>query len=251
MSNGGSLSGGLYIKKRTMKKILILLALSIGLSGLFTLLAGRQEKAARHVVLLGASIGRAWSISEIPERIETGNYVFEYVSGGGFDKTNALIRILSRKENKPDVIFIKECAAYFPGDLARYRNLMEQWVELCRQEGVVPVPATVVPVTRLHAFKKILIDIIKGRNPLKDGNPFAHNRNRVILRFNDWIREFAEQKGLAVLDLEKAVRYSESNRFLKENLSRLDGLHLNSKAYRKLDRMVIPVLENIDPENHR
>jgi hypothetical protein len=234
-----------------VKKRWVLLIFWLVFAGLFAFSAGEQEKAKQRVVLLGASIGRAWSISGLPERIGAANYSFEYVPGGGFDKTNALIRILSRQEDRPGVIFIKECAAYFPGDLARYKSLMEKWVELCRQEDVVPVPATVVPVTRLHAFKKILIDIIKGRNPLQDGNPFAHNRNRAICQFNDWIRKFSEQEGLAVLDLEAAVRYSESNRFLKENYARLDGLHLNSEAYRSLDRIVIPVLEKIDPESRR
>lgn len=207
---------------------------------------GKREK---YIVLLGASIGRGWDISSLPERINNSNYVIEYIHGGSFDKSDRLREIISRLENKPDAIFIKECAAYFAGDLKLYKSLMKQWIKECYEAEVIPIPTTVVPVTRLHSFKKFLIDIVKGRNPFKHGNPFNNRRNNTLLEFNDWIRMYCKKKGLSVLDLEAAVRYSEKNRYLREDFARVDGLHINKKAYKMLDQIVIPTLETVNWEN--
>ena len=114
---------------------------------------------------------------------------------------------------------------------------------------VIPVPTTVVPVTRLHPFKQILIDIVKGRKFFMFENPFKNRRNKSILKFNDWIRMYCKKCGLSVLDLEGAVRYSEKNRYLREDLARLDGLYLNRKVYKILDQIVIPTLETVNWES--
>lgn len=204
-----------------------------------------QGEKQRHIVLLGASIGRIWNISMLSNRINCFNYAFEYVGGGGFDKSRRLNGIISRQENKPDAILLKECAAYFPGDLNRYKKLMMKWIHQCQVAGIVPIPTTVVPVTRLHSLKKFFIDVVKGRNPLNYGNPFLNRRNLSIIEYNDWIRMYCQRNGLNFLDLEKALRYSEKNRYLREDFAKLDGLHLNRKAYRILDKIVIPTLEGV------
>jgi hypothetical protein len=216
--------------------LLLLCGFSTDSKGGFAMDRGR-------VALIGASVGREWNIPSLPDRVSNKDYDFEYVGASGFDKSDALRELLSREENKPDAVILKECAAYFPGDFAQYQDLMKNWIASCRKEGVIPVPATVVPVTRLHSFKMILIDIIKGRNPFKRGNPLAHKRNASICAYNDWIKKFAAKEGLAVLDMEAAVRYSEENRFLREDFAKIDGLHINSMAYESLDRIVIPALK--------
>jgi len=216
--------------------------------------SGSFPKALKHqeisnmnptnVVLIGASIGKNWNFQGLPQRVDRSDFLMEYIHGGSyFDKSEKLHEVLWREDKRPDIIVLKECAAYFPGDLEAYGRMLEGWVEECKNLGIVPIPATVVPVTRLHPLKKFLIDILKGRNPFKMGNPFKHLRNRSILEYNDALRRFARRKGLTILDLEAEVRYSETNRFLREDLATLDGLHINGKAYRMLDNIVIPVLE--------
>ena len=109
-----------------------------------------MNKDTKHIVLLGASVGKHWEISKLPERTGHAEYVFEYIHGGGFDKSQSLYEILARKENRPDGIFLKECAAYFPGDFKHQKELMIKWIKACLEQGVIPIPTTVVPVTRLH-----------------------------------------------------------------------------------------------------
>jgi lysophospholipase L1-like esterase len=107
---------------------------------------------------------------------------------------------------------------------------------------VIPIPATVIPVTRFHAYKKWAIDILKLRNPFKQGLPFQHKRQKQILEYNDWLRLYCQGNGFIVLDLEKAVRKNEKKRYLRSGLARLDGLHLNKKGYQALDQLVGPAL---------
>ena len=205
-------------------------------------------KGKKHIVLLGASIGKAWEFSALPERINIDEYTFEFKLKGGFDKSDKLLEILSRDENKPNAVFLKECAAYFPEELQLYKELMKRWIGECLQHKVIPIPATVVPITRLHPLKKALIDLLKWRNPFKRDNPFNSKKNEAILEYNDWIKEFCTKNGLAVLDLEAEVRYSSTNRYLREDLARIDGLHLNNNAYIIFDKLVIPVLSSVDWE---
>ncbi len=204
------------------------------------------ESKPKRIVLIGASIGKGWNIPALPERIVSHDYVFEYVYSGGFDKSRKLEKVLSRAQDRPDAIFLKECAAYFPGDFPSYQRLMKKWIADCLDAGVIPIPATVVPVTRLHSFKKFGIDILKLRNPFRMGIPFRQRRQRAIQEYNDWLRAYCRENGLAVLDLEKALSKGGKNRYLRSRFAKIDGLHLNKKGYQVLDAQVPPVLGKVD-----
>lgn len=199
----------------------------------------------KHIVLLGASVGHDWKIESLPERMKQNQairgYRFEYVGEYAFDKTDALNRILQRTKNKPDAIFIKECAAYFPGDLREYQRLMKGWVQQCRKAGVIPIPTTVVPVvsSKNKAMKDQLKDFIKTLL----GRPTTATQLEGIFRYNDWTKEYAAQEGLVVLDLEAPLRTSQADRSLRVDLHSGDGLHLNAKAYQILDEVVVPTLD--------
>jgi len=236
---------------------------SISFDGKFSYEPRReQDKGKKHILLLGASIGKSWNIPTLPQRMDNYKFIFEYVHGGAFNKTESLKKIIERRKNRPDVIIIKECAAYFPGDINEYKKLVKSWVEDCLAVNIIPVLTTVIPVTRLNSFKQVFIDIIKSRNPLRFGNPFKFSRNKVILLYNDWVKVFSNENSIACLDLESAVRYSKKNRFLREcldlesavryskknrflreDLAKIDGLHLNRKAYNILDKVLIEIVE--------
>ena len=201
----------------------------------------------RHVLLLGASVGQDWKIESLPERLKPAaaakDYRFEYVGEYAFDKTEALMKILQRKENKPDAILIKECAAYFPGDLRQYQELMKGWVKECKEAGVIPVPTTVVPVvsSKNKTIKERAKDFIKTIL----GRRTTTSQLEGIFQYNDWVREYAVREGLTVLDLEEQLRTSRDDRSLRVDLHSGDGLHLNSKAYGILDAVVIPTLDRV------
>ncbi|HNZ11464.1 MAG TPA: SGNH/GDSL hydrolase family protein, partial [Smithellaceae bacterium] len=130
---------------------------------------------------------------------------------------------------------------YFPGDLGQYQELMKGWIKECRKAGVVPVPTTVVPVvsSKNKPWKDRLKDFIKTML----GRPTTATQLEGIFRYNDWIKEYAMQEGLTVLDLEAPLRTSQDDRSLRVDLHSGDGLHLNSRAYAMLDAIVVPTLD--------
>jgi hypothetical protein len=172
-----------------------------------------EAVARRRVVLLGASVGKAW-------RLHVGFPNFRALDHYAFDKGPILERALA---SRPDAIVIKECAAYFP-DGGVDRNLVRGWVERIRGASIHPVLATVVPVTRDHAAR-------------------APGRVEAIWAFNDWLRELGAAEQIPILDLEAALRCSAEDRHLDDALDSGDGLHLLPSTYRdRLDPLIAPLL---------
>ena len=207
-----------------------------------TILVGNEGygmEKPKHIILLGASVAKDWKMDDLPKRVNLQGFRFEYVWEYQFDKTKPLQEILQRKENKPDAIFIKECAAYFPGDLQNYQALMKTWVKQCREAKVIPIPTTVVPVIRPDSIKMRAKEFIKRLL----GRPTSKTQIAEIIKYNDWVKSYAQEQGLVVLDLETPLHISDTDRSLRLDLHSGDGLHLNEKAYALLDRIVVPVLD--------
>ncbi len=182
-----------------------------------------------HFVLVGASIGKAWDLPAFPARMHLSGVSFEYEGVFDFDKSPAVEALLAREAGRPDAIVLKECASYFPGDLARYETLLRSWIAASRAAGVVPIVATVSPVVRPRGIAERLRAMVKTRL-LRRPDPAQQ-----IREYNDRLRRIAADEALPLLDLEAALRVSESDRSLRPDLTSGDGLHLNAKAYERLD----------------
>jgi len=175
----------------------------------------------KKVLLLGASIGQAWYINQYFDFIEN-------LAVYRFDKTEALQEYLAKKgpRNRPDAIILKECAAFissntnkFNKEIEHYKMIYQRMVKTTEEDEIVPIVATVCPVA------------YEGE----------HLNN--ILRFNDWLRQYASDNALTLMDIEKAVRISMNDRRLRKEIAQKDGLHLTRKAYeRHLNPLVVPVL---------
>ncbi len=202
--------------------------------------SGAETPQTKHVILLGASIGEGWDIGKLPNRIDAGGYTFEFVGEYVFDKSKALNEILMRNP-KPDAVILKECSTYFPGKFEEQKELMQKWIEALQKNGIIPIPATVVPVTSPRMFTvQYVKNLMKKYLPM--GKINIEKRQSYVVEFNDWVRKYADQKGLAVLDLEGTLRRDESDRRLRPELSSGDGMHLNRDAYALLDKIVIPTI---------
>lgn len=200
-----------------------------------------QAGKTTHVVLIGASIGQAWHLAEWPARVKASGFSAESVPAWQFDKSEVLEEVLLRPARKfhptrtylrsllqgpprkPNIVILKECSSYFPGDLSVYHRSIEDWVSQLRAKQIKVILATVVPVTRVRA----------SQNPGKQEN---------LLKYNEWIREFAIQRGLKVLDLEAALRLDDSDKYLREEFAAADGSHLNLAAYAVLDETLRKLL---------
>jgi hypothetical protein len=183
--------------------------------------SGELEDAS--IAFVCASVGSAWNIGEHFPALDIRVYD-EYQ----FDKGHRIREILQTE--KPDIMIVKECAAYFPPDsqgssMSLYQNLVREWVGLCRDSGIIPVLTTVVP--------------IDPDNPANSGRSQLDS----ILEFNDWIINYCSDEDISVLDLEEALRISSTDRSLNPAYDSGDGLHPNDIAYtEKLDHILIPAL---------
>ncbi len=198
----------------------------------------------RSILLIGASVGKDWEFGQFPSRAGLTQVRAEYRGLYQFDKTPLLMEQLQAGAGLPDAIILKECAAYFPMDQAAGRQWMSGWVQACRAAGVEPVPATVAPVLRPVEKTGILPALVRKIR----GRPAVLERLAGILEFNDWIRSYAHEQELALLDLERSLRGSDEDRSLRPDLHSGDGLHLNRNAYSILDREMNRVVRDLFPE---
>jgi len=167
------------------------------------------EVTSWQVIFVGASLTYAWRIPLVYPN-------FSILTAYHFDKSPQIDAAIARR---PQAVVIKECAAYFPNNEVN-RDLIELWVDRLKAVNIAPILATVVPVTRAHASK----------------HP---QRIEEIWAFNDWLGELASDRQVTLLDLERALRISEQDRHLREDLHSGDGLHLKMRTYRNhLDHLI-------------
>jgi hypothetical protein len=55
-----------------------------------------QNRATKHIVLQGASIGKIWKIDELPVRVGNSRYLFEYAGQFSPDKSKKLTEAIER-----------------------------------------------------------------------------------------------------------------------------------------------------------
>ena len=180
------------------------------------------ETKPEYVVLVGASVGKSWDFPSLPNRTGVDGFAFGYRGYNGYDK-GRVIEYLTRHELKPDTVIIKECAAYFPKELEPVIEKLPQWIDILNANGITPVLATCSPVTEENA----------RQNP---------ERLETIHEYNRFVRKYADENDLRVLDLEKTLRDSDTNPYLRDDYAQSDGLHLVPRAYEALDQIIIPAL---------
>lgn len=194
--------------------------------------------AGRKVVLVGASIGKAWHIEDLGPRTDLPGYSFNYLGNNEFDKSALVRQIITGKE-RPDLVLIKECASYFWRDTSTYRQSLMTWVGQLRAAGIRPVLVTTAPIAEPEGVivrAKVAIKHLLGRPEVQTD----------LAAYNDWLRQYARQEGLPVFDLEAVLRISGDNRYLRKNYDSGDGLHLSDAAYRDMDREFASFLRSLE-----
>lgn len=194
-----------------------------------------------HVALVGASIGNDWQLAGWPARTRASGFSTESLAVWQFDKTEAVDELLLRPKRKfrptrtylrslfappprkPDVVILKECSSYFPGNAESQRARFTAWEERLSAAGVRVVLATIVPVTETRARADV-------------------GKQEAVTEFNAWVRDYAARKNLPVLDLDAAMRIDAAGSYLKDEYTSGDGSHLNEAAYRVLDGTLLETL---------
>jgi hypothetical protein len=181
----------------------------------------------KYIVMVGASVGKSWNLSELSERMNDKKVYYGYRGIYAFDKT-AVLQKLIKSQLKPDAVIIKECAAYFPRESGTGINAIKEWVQVLQDAGIQPILATVVPVTEAHDAER--------KTP----------RMASINAFNEGIRTICSEKGILLLDLQKMLSNNKKEeRYLDEKYAVQDGLHLREETYKsELDMLLVEFVHN-------
>jgi len=183
-------------------------------------LTGIPRDVKKYIVLFGASIGHAWDLPELSRRQHVKDYFWGYRGYYEFDKSS-LVKLILDSPVKPNVVVIKECAAYFPRDTKKAITKLFSGVEKLEKKGIEVVLATTVPVTRKRT----------SENP---------DQMKSLNEFNKSLRKEASKKGIRILDLQAALADTSGQRYLADRFAVEDGLHLKKSVYQDvLDKLMV------------
>ncbi|MCD6298858.1 MAG: SGNH/GDSL hydrolase family protein [Deltaproteobacteria bacterium] len=128
------------------------------------------------------------------------------------------------------MIIIKECPAYFPMDVGISIRRIKGWISTVRGAGIVPIIATVSPVTEKRDIE-------------------TSGQQVCIDRFNEKLVKLASEEGVPLFDMASFIRKGAHDTHLDEKFADPDGLHLNAVAYRRLDKELVAFLNCLGTKN--
>lgn len=171
------------------------------------------------VVFVGASITENWDFGRY-----FAGYDFQKVIHYDWDKTQVWDQVQALH---PDIVLVKECAAYFYGEggtpLGEYESSIRSMVEHIRGLGAIPILCTTIPVDVGHGgCTQAQLDDLRA--------------------FNDRLRNNGAGQGVAVLDYYQRIADAQGQ--LPSACHDGDGLHPNAAGYDILSPLVIPALES-------
>jgi lysophospholipase L1-like esterase len=199
-----------------------------------------SSKKNKNVVLIGASYARGWSLfkfngMEVVNKGESGEQSFEMLERFQEDVIslqpeaviiwgfiNDIFR--SKREN---IVAAKE----------RAKNSFKEMVRLSVENGIIPILTTEVTVRGKDSWKETIGAWIGGLTGKKSYQDYI---NQNVLEMNQWIRDYAKENELLLLDLQPVIADNKGKR--KKEYATEDGSHISDKGYEKLTKYATKVL---------
>lgn len=199
--------------------------------------------AGSSIVILGASYARSWPVKQLAER----PVINRGVAG---QETHELLARFEKDvvTERPAVViiwgFINDIFRSSPEALAARKEAIKQnvtqMVELARRNGIQPVLATEVTMRDKASWADTAMSWI-GRAMGK--RSYADNINEHVQEINAWIRDYAKQQTIPLLDLQPVL--ADANGLRKKEYAKKDGSHLTEAAYGALTRYTEPELPRL------
>jgi lysophospholipase L1-like esterase len=191
---------------------------------------GNQSK----LVIIGASYARGWV------NFSPGKFTIVNKGVDGEESSQMLARFkVDVIDERPDAVIIwgfindifRSSREGIDPTLEGTRRNITKMVDLARANGIKPVIATEVTIRGRSGIKETIaswIGRIKGRESYQD------YVNRHVLRTNQWIREYALEQRILLLDFQPILADGEGRR--KPEYATEDGSHLPAHAYVRLSQ---------------
>ena len=197
--------------------------------------SGREASTGRQrLVVIGASYARGWT------DFSPGKFTVVNKGVDGDQSSGMLARFKKDViDERPDVVIIwgfindifRSNREGIDPTLERTRKNMTEMVDLAKANGIKPVLATEVTIRGRSGIKETIASWL-GR--IKGGESYQDYVNRHVFRTNQWIREYALEQGILLLDFQPILADGEGRR--KPEYATEDGSHLSTAAYARLSQ---------------
>ena len=200
--------------------------------------SGQRDSAPKEgrIVLIGASYTRGWNIPEIAGM---------KVINKGVDG-NQSFEMLSRFQN--DVIAYNPKAVLIWGfindihrskrediqsTIVKAQESIKEMVKMSQSKGIVPILGT--EVTIRHA-DELIENLMGWVGSLLGKESYQDYVNKHVIAVNNWIKEFAREEGILLLDFQPAL--SDVKGVRKKEFATKDGSHISAEGYEKMTSYV-------------
>ncbi len=199
------------------------------------------QTAADLLVIIGASYAENWSIPQVG--------CLQVVNKG----INGQVSSEVEERFAHDALDLKPKAVLIWGFINDFSNNpreiedetretairnIEAMAEAAHAAGVIPVLATEVT---MGAPDSMIDNIIGWIGELRGKRSFQQYISDNVMAVNRWLREYAEQQGFPVLDIEHLMTDEKGNR--KTGYFASDLSHITDLAYQDLDAYALPELK--------
>lgn len=197
------------------------------------------------MVIIGASYAKDWDIRSLGD--------FRVVNkGAGGEQTHQMRARFTQDviAHRPSAVLIwgfindifRSPRENVPAKLAQTRENLEAMINLANSAGIRPILATEVFITSPDQISEKLFawfGKLRGKQGYQD---FVNANVRTV---NIWIRAFAKERKITVLDFELAL--ADENGERQRRFATEDGSHLSAEAYAALTEYTTGILEKQFP----
>jgi lysophospholipase L1-like esterase len=126
----------------------------------------------------------------------------------------------------------------------RARESFIQMIDDSSNAGIVPVVATEVTIRGPEGWSE---DIMKWLGSLLGKESYQDFVNRHVHELNEWLRDYAKERGVMLLDFERELAGADGVR--KREYTSEDGSHLTEAAYARLTDYALHRLPDPGPQS--
>ncbi|MEW8028434.1 MAG: GDSL-type esterase/lipase family protein [Candidatus Thiodiazotropha sp.] len=207
-----------------------------------------DQSGSQQIVMIGASYLQGWPLNEVA--------CLPVVNKGVSGETSTQVR----ERFEADAISNNPIAVIIWGHINDFSNApMEQeqqtrqtaidnlkyMIDRTKEEGIIPIIATEITFGMPSDIKTSVMQFI---GKILGKRSFQDYISSNVLAVNEWIRNYANEHGVSVLEVERLMTNSEGNR--KEGYYTEDLSHITKPAYQDLQAFAQPFLQQVLIEKH-
>jgi len=193
---------------------------------------GNSIPGEGRIVLIGASYTRGWNIEEIAgmkviNKGVDGNQSFEMLARFQNDVI----------ANKPKAVLIwgfindihRSKRDEIQSTIVRAKESIKEMVKLSRTNGMIPILGTELTIRGADKFIENLSGLVGS---LRGKEGYQAYVNKHVMAVNQWVKEFAREEGIILLDFQPAL--SDPKGVRKKEFATKDGSHISAEGYEKM-----------------